>query len=178
MVVSPPGSMNLKGWQPLLEGWQYSVWPELQSRYYYYHHIQLFWFHSPGCDREKTAPSSWPSIVKRCGRDTVVRIFYANNIDGHLIRKIVAKAFIYQILWGPITWHADKRPLLWWTGVLTMTLHIQSDKVKTNYVLLTHGWNDDKALVIAPPCDDNMPLSIKIYASYCFSVSCFYNPYM
>ena len=36
-----------------------------------------------------------------------------------------------------------------------MMLHIRSDRVKTNYVLLTHGWNDDKALVIAPPCDDN-----------------------
>ena len=100
-------TMNLKGWQPLLEGRQYIVWPELQSRYNYYHHIELLWLHSPGCDREKTAPSSWPSIVKRCGRDTVVCIVDANNIDGHPIRKIVAKAFIRQKLWGPVTWQAD-----------------------------------------------------------------------
>ena len=70
--------------------------PKLQSRYYYYHHIELFSLHSPGCDREKTAPWSWPSIVKRCSRDTVVCIVVANNMDGHPIRKIVAKAFIRQ----------------------------------------------------------------------------------
>ena len=47
-----------------------------------------------------------------------------------------------------------QRLLLWWTGGLTMMFHIQSDRVQTNCVLLTHGWNDDNALVIAPPCDD------------------------
>ena len=84
-----------------------TVWPELQSRCYYYHHIELLCLHSPGCDREKTAPSSWPSIVKRCGRDTVVCIVDTNNIDGHPIRKIVAEAFIRQTLWGPVTWQPD-----------------------------------------------------------------------
>ena len=82
--------------------------PELQSRYYYYHHIELLWLHSPGCDREKTASSSWPTIVKRCGRDTVVCIVDANNIDGYPIRKIVAKAFIRQKFRGPVTWQVDK----------------------------------------------------------------------
>ena len=109
--------------------------------------------HSPGCDREKTDPPSWSSIVKRCGRDTVVCIVEANNIDGHPIRKIegihTPKNAGIRHLAG---W---QRPLLWWTGGLTMMLHIQSDRVKKNYVLLTHGWTDDKALVIAPPCDDN-----------------------
>ena len=51
---------------------------------------------------KKTAPSSWPSIMKLCSRDTVVCIVDANNIDGHPIRKIVC-----QKLRGPVTWQAD-----------------------------------------------------------------------
>ena len=111
--------------------------------------LELLWLYLPGCGREKTAPSSWLSIVKRCGRDTVVCIVDANNIDGHPIRKIVVKAFIRQKLRGPVTWQADNAH---YSGKQAGWQWCYTYNLTEEYKL----WNDDKASVIATPCDDNI----------------------